>query len=206
MLARIKTLAEHHLDFALETTLAGKSYVPWLRKLKTSGYQIHMYFLWLPDVQICINRVADRVRHGGHHIPEPVIRRRWAAGISNLFHIYRPLLDSWVLFDNSLKSPYLIAQETAQNLVVLDTLKFASCFKMPLKPTDETLRESADQPNWMSALAALRLAKLDVIEQHCRSGHPIIIWRDGKVYHQPPEEAKRKMEKVMKNPDWLRLP
>jgi len=66
-----------------------------------------------------IDRVADRVRKGGHNIPESVIRRRYTAGIQNLFRVYRPILDSWRLFDNSLQMPYLIAKESSLNLVVL---------------------------------------------------------------------------------------
>jgi hypothetical protein len=155
---------------------------------------------------MCINRVADRVKHGGHHIPEPVIRRRYKAGVENLFTLYRPLLDSWLLFDNSRESPYLIARETKRNLLVLDEVLLSKCVDMPVKPTDETLQESFQNPAWLSALMALRLAKLDVIDQHLKSGHPLVIWRDGKVYHQPPEEAKREMDELMKNPDWLTMP
>ena len=70
MLMRINALAEKKANFALETTLSGKSYFPWLRNLKARGYEIHLYFLWLPDVQLSIMRVADRVRKGGHNIPE----------------------------------------------------------------------------------------------------------------------------------------
>jgi hypothetical protein len=156
---------------------------------------------------MCINRVASRVENGGHHIPEAVIRRRYTSGISNLFHVYRSILDGWVLFDNSLGSPYLIAQETIGSLVVVDAVRFAKCFNMSFESKDDTLRESPTEPYWLRPLIALRLAKLDVIEDHCRTGQPIIIWRDGKVYHQPPQEAKREMEELMrKNPNWLTMP
>jgi len=206
MLAQINALAEQRVDFSMETTLSGRSYAPWLQQLKTSGYEIHLYFLWLPDVKMCINRVADRVKHGGHFIPEPVIRRRYEAGIKNLFQLYRPLLNSWHLFDNSPPSPYLIAREAKGNLAVLDRFLFSKFSDMPIEPTNEALQESAADPSWLPALIALRLSRLDVIEQHLKSGHPIVTWRDGKVYHQPPEEAKREMDELMKNPNWLRMP
>jgi len=99
----------------------------------------------------------------------------------------------------------LIARETNRNLVILDTLKFAECFNMAVNPADDTLRESAEVPDWMPALIALRMAKVEVIEEHCKSGHPIIIWRDGKVYLQPPEEAKRELDQAIKSGTWYTI-
>jgi len=61
MLERIDQLANQKVSFSIETTLSGRSYVPWLRKLKEQGYEIHLVFLWLPDVELSITRVADRV-------------------------------------------------------------------------------------------------------------------------------------------------
>ncbi len=141
------------------------------------------------------DNIAQRISPAN---PEPVIRRRYLAGIKNLFDIYRLMLNSWSLFDNSQNSPYLIAREINLNLVVLDTKLFKKCSAMATNPTDETLRESAGMPEWMLALTALRLAKAEVVEEHLKTGHPLIIWRDGKVYRQPPEEAKRELEQAAK--------
>lgn len=197
MLERIKTLANERADFSIETTPSGKSYVPWLRELKAGGYEIHLFFLWLPDVRMSINRVADRVSHGGHDIPEAVIRRRYTAGIQNLFLIYRPLLDFWSLFDNSSELPYLIAKERQKKLVVFDTELFKSCSQMAIRPKEEPLQETPDSADWMQALFALRLAKAEVIKQHLITGKPVIIWKNGRVYRQPPEEAKRALEAAL---------
>jgi len=60
-------------------------------------------------------------------------------------------------------------------------------------------------PDWMPALNAPRLAKAEVIKEHLKTGHPLIIWRDGKVYRQPPEEAKRELEQALKNDPWASL-
>src|SRR5580658_714836 len=76
MLARLKELAAQKADFAFETTLATRSYAPWLRKLKAAGYEIHLLFLWLPNADTAVARVADRVRFGGHGVPEATVRRR----------------------------------------------------------------------------------------------------------------------------------
>jgi predicted ABC-type ATPase len=125
MLGEIRRLGQGKRDFAFETTLSGKSYVPILEGLKASGYAVHLFFLWLPEVELSVQRVALRVREGGHDIPDDVIRRRFDKGLRNLFEVYRPLLDSWVLFDNSTEEPRVIAREAGGSLEVLDRELFA---------------------------------------------------------------------------------
>lgn len=66
-----------------------------------STYDFHLVFLWLPNEDLAINRVAERVRMGGHNVPEDIIRRRYHAGIRNFFELYRPLADTWFFYDNS---------------------------------------------------------------------------------------------------------
>src|SRR5262249_27866214 len=112
------------------------------------------------------------------------------------------LIDSWTLFDNSGEVPYPIAKEIEQHLTVLDDQLFKRYFDMAIKPTDESLRETPEIPDWVSALTALRLAKAQVIEEHLKTGRPLIIWRDDRVHRQPPEEAKRELEAALKNDPW----
>jgi predicted ABC-type ATPase len=101
LLTRIKELAEARRDFGFETTLAGRGYVHVITGLKRSGYHIVLFFLWLPSAEMAIARVANRVRQGGHDIPEATIRRRFEAGLRNFFRLYAPLVDSWDLYDGS---------------------------------------------------------------------------------------------------------
>ncbi|MFT5206368.1 MAG: putative ABC-type ATPase [Candidatus Omnitrophota bacterium] len=101
LLEEIKRTAQKKIDFAFETTLSGKSYTRLFKELSDQGYAIHLFFLWLPNVQLSIRRVAQRVKRGGHHIPTNVIRRRFNRGIHNLFHVYQDYLESWTIFDNS---------------------------------------------------------------------------------------------------------
>lgn len=101
MLERIHYLANERVDFAFETTLASRSFASWLANLKKTGYIFHLVFLWLPSQEFAIARVAERVRMGGHNVPEEIIRRRYAKGISNFFRLYRPLADTWRLYNNS---------------------------------------------------------------------------------------------------------
>jgi len=110
MLERLHFLAKERVDFAFETTLASRSFAPWIAKLKQSGYTFHLVFLWLPSTDFAVARVAERVRMGGHHVPEETIRRRYNKGIENFFRLYRPLSVTWRLYDNSEPSwPRIVA-------------------------------------------------------------------------------------------------
>ena len=110
VLQQIHDYAERGIDFAFETTLSGKSYVSLLSKLKSKGYALHLFFLWLPSAELAIARIKERVQEGGHHVPSEDVRRRFTRGINNLFTLYESLLDSWMLFDNSKAKPVLIAK------------------------------------------------------------------------------------------------
>jgi predicted ABC-type ATPase len=113
MLDRLRELAKARRDFAFETTLSGRSYARWLRDFHASGYRRHLVFLSLPSAELAIARVADRVRRGGHHIPDNVVRRRFVAGLKNLFTVYMDVVDRWTVYDNAdVMSPRLIASRS----------------------------------------------------------------------------------------------
>lgn len=101
MLERIHMLANHHANFAFETTLASRSFATWIPKLKKQGYQFHLVFLRLQSADLAVVRVKERIKTGGHSVPEDTIRRRYSAGLRNFFNLYSPLANSWQLYDNS---------------------------------------------------------------------------------------------------------
>ncbi len=101
LLARIRELAEQRVSFAFETTLASRSFVPWLRLLLSSDYRVHVLYIWLPSPELAVLRVRERVQAGGHAVPEETIRRRYSRGISNFFRLYKPLATSWHVYDNA---------------------------------------------------------------------------------------------------------
>ena len=110
MLTRLRALARQKVSFAFETTLASRLFAPWLEKLIQRGYKFHMLFLWLPSADIAVERVVDRVRMGGHDVPEETVRRRYQSGLRNFFELYQPLATTWRMYDNSRwKRPKLIA-------------------------------------------------------------------------------------------------
>jgi predicted ABC-type ATPase len=90
MLHRIRELAAEGADFAFETTLASRHYAGRIKNWKASGYQFHLMFLWLPSAEMAISRVKDRVRRGGHHIPDDTVRNRYRAGLKNSFFALPP--------------------------------------------------------------------------------------------------------------------
>lgn len=111
MLNRLKYLAESHSSFAFETTLASRTFAPWIRELCDTGYRFALLYLWLPDPAQSVLRVSQRVSQGGHGVPDDTIRRRYAAGLRNFFHLYQPLTSRWRFYDNSLgNGPQLIAR------------------------------------------------------------------------------------------------
>lgn len=95
-------------NFAFETTLAGRGYVHHIRAWQAAGYRVKLIFLQLDSPEEAIARVAQRVRQGGHAIPEATISRRFAAGLENFQRLYAPLVDAWALYDNAGATPVLL--------------------------------------------------------------------------------------------------
>jgi predicted ABC-type ATPase len=125
MLRRIEALAETRADFGFETTLAGKSWVPFLQRLREQGYRLHIFFLWIPGPDLALARIAERVRAGGHSVPEEVVRRRFRRGLRNFFGLYAPLVDAWLILDGSREEPALAVFSVAGMQIVFDRDLFA---------------------------------------------------------------------------------
>ena len=111
MLHRIDELLTQKVDFAIETTLATRSYVQLIKRAQSIGYKVHLLFFHLESPEQAIQRVAQRVSNGGHDIPEDVIRRRFVRGIDNLIHLYLPICDGAMVFNNVKTPAQLIARK-----------------------------------------------------------------------------------------------
>lgn len=120
MLARLDELASARQDFAFETTLSAQTFARFLRRLKADGYQVTIVYVWVRTPELAIYRVAERVRRGGHHIPDEVVVRRYWRGLANFFEVYQALADTWVLCDNSGGEIRIIAHRT--RLAAVDVL------------------------------------------------------------------------------------
>lgn len=110
MLSRIKKLISLEADFAIETTLATKSYHALVRKAQEKGYDIKLMYFWLQSPELALKRVAERVRNGGHNVEEHIVRRRYSMGIRNLFKLYCPVVNYFILIDNSIVPREVIAE------------------------------------------------------------------------------------------------
>jgi len=165
MLEEMEACTRRLESFALETTLSGLSYLRHIPQWRALGYRVSLFFLALPAADLSVARVAERVRQGGHDIPEPVIRRRFDAGRRNFDSRFRAMVDDWACYDNSGVSPALIEWGEAGE-------------------PGGTLAGSlgrASNPDLASSRPAIRRAALSAREIARRSGTAIALWRQGGV-------------------------
>lgn len=110
MLRRIDELLKNEENFSIETTLATRSYTRLVVQAQKQGYKVSLIYFWLNSPELAINRVAQRVNNGGHNVPKETVLRRYQAGINNLFNIYMPNVDYWLLADNSYTPRVIVAE------------------------------------------------------------------------------------------------
>lgn len=110
MLEEIDNHLHRGESFAFETTLSGLIYARLIPKWQGLGYRVRLIYLSLPNAELAVTRVAERVVQGGHAIPEAVIRRRFEAGWNNFNLKYKLLVNAWSLYDNSQRQPVLIEE------------------------------------------------------------------------------------------------
>lgn len=123
MIERVHGLIESKANFAFETTCAGHHHAETIKQAKAAGYVTTLIFLWLPSADMAVQRVRSRVRQGGHNIPEPTIRRRYAAGLANLTKLFLPLVDEAVIYDNTTANQSdlrKIAEKNEHGLIIFD--------------------------------------------------------------------------------------
>ena len=118
MLMKINYLLERKADFAIETTLATRSLLQIVRQAQQQNYETTVLYFWLNSPELAIERVRDRVESGGHHIPDAVIRRRYVMGLQYLFDVYIPVIDRWILADNS-KPPFSVVAEGSKDVIYI---------------------------------------------------------------------------------------
>jgi predicted ABC-type ATPase len=120
LLKRIDELVAVRATFSFETTLAARSYRTSILEWRRLGYCVFLFFIWLPSAEMAMQRVTKRVREGGHNIPEAVIRRRYARGLTNLFHLYLPVVSKACIYDGSCFPPIPVAEIDGEREQVFD--------------------------------------------------------------------------------------
>ena len=125
MLSRIKDLLSKNESFSIETTLATRSYFRLIEKAHQQGYEVTLLYFWLKSPEQAMERVAERVSKGGHNIPQDIIVRRYFEGIDNLFQIYMPIVDTWILVNNSETPRSIVASGgNNQDLIIRNSVLF----------------------------------------------------------------------------------
>ena len=125
MRACMRKLVAQEVSFGFESTLAGKSYARFLQQCKESGWRITLLYLWLPTAEDAIERVAQRVREGGHGIPPETIRRRYRLGIANFLNLYLDLANEVEVYDNSQEGVRIAQKAEGGKIRVLDMERWA---------------------------------------------------------------------------------
>ncbi|WP_370632816.1 zeta toxin family protein [Pedobacter sp. MC2016-14] len=116
-------------DFAIETTLATKSYVSLIKQAQALGYRVSLLYFWLSSPKVAIERVAKRVSKGGHHIPSETIELRYHRGISNLYTRYMSICDEWTVVNNMNLIPEVIAKSDSFGKSIINTEIWDTIFK-----------------------------------------------------------------------------
>jgi predicted ABC-type ATPase len=120
MLQRLEELAGQRADFAFETTLASRTFAPFIRQLREVGYRTRLVYVWVESAELCIRRVHARRAAGGHFVDEEIVRRRYERSLANFFSLYRPLADEWQVYDNSSgEQPVLVAEGHGTSVAVI---------------------------------------------------------------------------------------
>lgn len=123
MLQRIDLLLNDGVSFAIETTLATRSYQSLVKRAKDKGYTVSLLFFWLESPLIACKRVEKRVSEGGHNIPIETIHKRYHLGLNNLFRIFIPIVDYWALYDNNLQTTLIADSNGVENSILLNKIK-----------------------------------------------------------------------------------
>ena len=130
LLAEIDNFISQQVDFAFETTLAGKTYVNLIREAKSKGYLVHIFFLWIPNGHLAKERIKQRVKEGGHSVPDEDVERRLDRSLKNFFNLYRPLANAWDIFDNSDVEPRLVVKFNEDGLHIMDNKLYRQWCKL----------------------------------------------------------------------------
>jgi predicted ABC-type ATPase len=197
MLKRLRQLADEGKDFAFETTLASRSFAPWIVRLRRErDYRFHLFFLWLPGAEMAVSRVSGRVRHGGHSVPQENIRRRYERGLINFFQLYLPIADSWEMHDNTSPPPRPISAKDGDapirfgDRVLWESIREGLRVKEKEAEYDTGVEPRVAGIPISEVMDIFDRAGREALARHKALGIPIVIWRDGKVVEVPPEEIE----------------
>ncbi|MCM2370699.1 AAA family ATPase [Aporhodopirellula aestuarii] len=183
MLGRIEELNRQRATFAIETTLAGRGHAQRLARLKSEcGFQIELIFVWLPTADFAVDRVANRVRQGGHNIPEPVIRRRFDQGISNFAKHYAPVANRWAILNGTWYPPSPVVLHENNQTVSFDNNAIKAIQTRTPNLLDKPPATSTEPTSFFDRLeSAASETTQTIVASAVRVPTPILVWGDGET-------------------------
>lgn len=182
MLSKIKELLTQRVTFAIETTLATKTYTNYVSMAQEAGYDVVLLFFWLDSPELAKMRVATRVAEGGHNIPADVVERRYWRGLNNLFELFIPIVDVWSIYDNYSIGPKLIADS---NGVINETVYFEIMRRMEKEDRKQLLERLKD---------GLEKSYIKLLQEKTDKNQPILISENGEPKSISSQEALKRFK------------
>lgn len=175
-------------SFAIESTLSGHSQARMIQSAKLAGFRVELHYVWLPSAAMAIQRVANRVSRGGHHVPDEDVRRRYDRSMENFLNVYLPLADHWELWQNAEEKFVPMANSIEHDAAYVRSEVFRMNASTLQEPTASPRREltDAEAKRRQEMLAAAELMAKQVREEHRRWGHKLVLWKNGQIVYEDP--------------------
>ncbi len=106
---QLDSLIVDNQSFILESTLSGHYLKKIIENLKVDDYHVKIIYVFLENPEVCIKRIAIRVKQGGHFIPNEDVIRRYYRSKNNFWLMYKSIVDNWELYYNGIQSIDFIA-------------------------------------------------------------------------------------------------
>jgi len=189
MLQRLRQLLVQHKDFAFETTLSAKSFIPFLSEAKLNGYKIVIVYFWVESAELAIDRINQRVNEGGHSVKREIVKRRYKRSVHNFRTDYIKIADEWMLFNNSEDEPVLVAKKIDVEVDIYLNNLFDHIMTSRIK---EPKKKYFSDPFYK----AVREAFAREMDKRRKLGLPIIVMRNGKIIDLNPQPKSLKTEGI----------
>ena len=119
---RLHEYFNKNISFAVESTLSGNNIFRIISRAKQQNYKIILIYTFLKNCSICIERVKNRVKNGGHNVPEKDIIRRYYKSLIKFWNEYKNNVDEWTLFYNGFEyAPIIVSYGIKNDYVIMNT-------------------------------------------------------------------------------------
>ena len=116
LLAEVGETIRLRSTFGWESTLAGHAQLKFLNRARGAGFEVEVHYLFVASIDICLQRIRQRVREGGHDVPARDVERRFKRSLANLVHLYLPIADRWTVWNAGTSAPHPILQSPGASL------------------------------------------------------------------------------------------